>query len=206
MLPSVPKRREHFATPIVRLELRDERVAEDADRDLERVELVERVLAPFRRVEVELERDRVAAVRDLEDHARLEVLRATRAVVVAVRLAVKLSVRRVLDVDVHERASVEPRQVEQRALVDASAVWHAHDRSSLGSPSVNVLARAPRLAGSARRRHLLVVTRPVADAAARAAPPRCAPAGEPRGRSPSPDAAPAGSPGVAAPRARCAGA
>src|SRR4030066_98936 len=66
-------------TPGVRLELRDERVAEHADGDLERVELVERVLPPVPRVEVELEPDRVVAVCDLERHPWLEVRRAARA-------------------------------------------------------------------------------------------------------------------------------
>jgi hypothetical protein len=42
------------------------------------------------------------------------------------------TLRRVLDVDVHVGAAVEPGQVEQRALVDARAVGQAHACSSLG--------------------------------------------------------------------------
>src|SRR5579872_1304085 len=71
---------------VVRLELRHERLAERTQSGDERVELVQRVLAPLDRVEVEGERDPSIAVGDLDDQLRLEVA-ARVAVVRAVRAA-----------------------------------------------------------------------------------------------------------------------
>ncbi len=73
-----------------------------------------------------VETDRVVAVCDLEHHVRLEVLRAAIAIGLAVGIPLQSAQRRVLDVHVDERTAVEAGQVEQRALVDPSAVRHCH--------------------------------------------------------------------------------
>ena len=127
----------------------------------ERVELVQRVVAASRRVDVELELDPIVAVGDLEDHPRLEVARAatcSRRSHAGCRASSRS--RRVLDVDVDVGAVVEAGQVEQRALVDASAVRHAHscsfrDRPPLGGGVGMGRGRpitAPRRASAARPR------------------------------------------------------
>src|SRR6476659_2302370 len=72
-------------TQVVRLELGDEALTEEAQRRDERVELVERVLACLIRVDLELELDAPAAVGDLERRERLEVP-ALVTIVDAVRL------------------------------------------------------------------------------------------------------------------------
>jgi hypothetical protein len=87
---------------------------------------VKRVGASLGRVDVELEVDPVSAIRDFERHARLEVLRTARAVALAERVTQKLATARVLDIHVHIGAAMEAGQVEQRALVDMSAIGHAH--------------------------------------------------------------------------------
>ena len=100
--------------------------AEHLQRCEKGVELVQRVGPTLERVDVELERDVPMAIGDLERHPRLEVLRAAAAAVVAVRGASKVTLRRVLDVPVDIRTTVEAGQVEQRALVQKSAIGHAH--------------------------------------------------------------------------------
>ena len=76
------------------------------------------------------------AVGDLQDHPRLEVERAVLAVVRARRATLELPLGRVLDIGVDKRGCVEAGQVEQRALVHASAVRHAH-------PAPFVIGRLP---------------------------------------------------------------
>src|SRR4051794_5134921 len=108
---------------VVRSELLDGALAEDAECRDQRVQLVQRVLAAPRRVDIEAERRHTLTVADLQDHAGLDVRRAVRALVRAVLADHRLAGRRVLDVDVHVRDAVaEARQVQDRALVYASAV------------------------------------------------------------------------------------
>src|SRR5262249_15418838 len=119
--------------PLVLLELFLEPVAEDAQGGDESVELVQRVRARLVEVEIELEIDALVAVGDLEDRLRLEVVRAVGAVVDAVRLPPRTTVARVLDVRHHVRAAVEAGQIQEPALVDASAVRNAHGAQLLPS-------------------------------------------------------------------------
>src|SRR4051794_9858468 len=119
---------------VVRSELLDGALAEDAECRDQRVQLVQRVLAAPRRVDIEAERRHTLTVADLQDHARLEVRRAVRALVRAVLADHRLAGRRVLDVDVHVRVAVaEARQVQERALVHASAVALEHGALLSGS-------------------------------------------------------------------------
>src|SRR3954451_4910487 len=69
---------------VVRSELLDEALTEGAERRDQRVQLVQRVLAAPRRVDIDAERRHILTVADLQDHARLEVRRAVRALVRAV--------------------------------------------------------------------------------------------------------------------------
>src|SRR5207248_8783999 len=84
--------------------------AEALERGDQRLDLVERVRPELRRVDGELEVDLVRAVGDPEPKARRRQPPAA-----------ELPVRRVLDVDADERAAVEGRPVQPRALVDARA-------------------------------------------------------------------------------------
>lgn len=131
--PLAAQRLEVALAPVVRLELLDKTFAEDAEGCEQRVELVQRVLAPCNRVEVELERDPIVAVGQLEKHPRLEVARALGALgVVAAIVALKTTLARVLDVRDDIRTGVEAGQVQEPALVDASAIRQA----PLPAPSV----------------------------------------------------------------------
>jgi hypothetical protein len=92
---------------VVQLGLRDDALSEDPQGSDQSVELVQRVGATRLRVDLELEIDPVAAVGDFENDARLEVVRAALAVLVAVRVVLQTAVCSVLDVREDVRASVE---------------------------------------------------------------------------------------------------
>src|ERR1700730_18243279 len=93
--------------PLVLGGLLYEPCAEHAQSGDEGVELVQRVRTRLFEVEIEVEVHALVAIRDLESQPRLEVVRAVRAVVLAVRLAPRATVTRVLDVCDHVRAAVE---------------------------------------------------------------------------------------------------
>jgi hypothetical protein len=99
--------------PVVFGELRDEAAAEDAQRRDQRVDLVQRVGPPRLRVDVEHEVDPLAAVRDLEDRPRLEVVDPLVVLVVAVA-RLELTLARALDVGDDVRAAVEAGRFRNR--------------------------------------------------------------------------------------------
>src|SRR3954469_6086395 len=85
--------------PVVRLELLDDALPEDPQGCDQGVELVQRVDASCLRVELELEHDPIVAVGQLENHPRLEVERAPRALgVVAPVVPLEAALTRVLHV------------------------------------------------------------------------------------------------------------
>jgi hypothetical protein len=73
------------------------------------------------------QRKRVPTVAQLEEHTRLEVVRAAAARVVACRIGAQVIVARVLDVREHVGPAVaDARQVEEPAFVDAGAIRRSH--------------------------------------------------------------------------------
>src|SRR6185295_5301041 len=118
---SVPLFCELALPPVVRLELGDDALAKNAQGREQSVELVQRVGAARLRIDVELESDPIGAVGNLEDHPRLEVVRAGSAVLV-VAVVLQATLARVLDVGDHVGAAVEAGQVQEPALADTSAI------------------------------------------------------------------------------------
>src|SRR5205823_3182384 len=117
------------------------------------------------RVEVELERDPIVAVGQLEEHPRLEVVRALRALGgVAAAVAPKITLARVLDVRDDIRTTVEAGQVQEPALVDPSAIRQAH------RPAPSVICRSCERRGHGRVAVTKARTAP--DEARRDTPPR----------------------------------
>src|SRR5438093_8976885 len=102
------------------LGLRGKTVAEAVERTKQRVDLEQRVLAQLRRLERELEVDRVRAVGDLQDELRIAVATSPP--------------RRVLDEDAHERVAVQAWTVQARVLVDTGGRRARRDR--VGAPRV----------------------------------------------------------------------